>query len=67
MTRSENIQHSIDNGLQKSNGRNLILSKSQLEEIKNLYLGGKRAKEIAELFGYSRSGISKRIKMMELV
>jgi len=66
MTRSENTKHSIDNQLQTSNGRNNILQPEQLELIKKYHKQGLLDREIAEILGYGRSGISRRIREMGL-
>lgn len=69
-TRSENIKHSYQNGLQTKvtnpHGTYRVLNKDDLETIKTLHLQGLIDSEIANYIGCSRSIVSRKIREMRL-
>lgn len=69
-TRSENIKHSYQNGLQTKvtnpHGTYRVLNKDDLETIKTLHLQGLIDSEIANYIGCSRSIVSRKIREMGL-
>lgn len=69
-TRSENIKHSYENGLQtrvtNPHGTYRILNKGDLETIKRLHESGFIDSEIANYLGCSRSVVSRKIREMGL-
>lgn len=69
-TRSENIIHSYENGLQKNvtnpHGTYKVLTKSQLNIIRGLHELGFVDSKIAECIGCTRGLVSRKIRGMKL-